>query len=384
MLKLVDAISEKSDFYFGEQMQLLKELVSVDCPSYHLEGNKKIVEILKNTLSKMEAEVEEVHDEKIGTHIVARIKPKNPVGKIIVSAHIDTFTGFKDGDCANNPFRIDGDWAYGIGICDNKAGVVSSLYSVRIAQELGVLPNMEIVMIYNCDEEIGSISSKKIFEQESKDADCAYVFEPARDDNGILTARNGIAIAMMEIKGVTAHPGVAYENGRSAAKELAHQTVRLFDLTDFSNITVDVSKMHSNRGISDEASARIVAAFYSREGDEIYENILNTINTGKTFVDGCTVSIKTNVKHPEMSRTEANVALYEEIKAIGKQIGFEYGETPKSGSGDACLFSSYGVACIDGLGPYMKDIHTVNERMYIPSLTEKTKLFALVLANKQA
>ncbi len=381
-MDIIREIESKSIEYFDEQMELLKELTSIDCPTGYIKGNEQVVKILKKALEKMKVEIEEIFDERVGTHLVARIKPENPQGKIIVNAHIDTFTGFKEGDCEAHPFRIDGDWAYGIGITDNKGGVVSSMYSVRILQELGALPNKEIVMIYNCDEETGSPSGRDIFKREAEGTECAYVFEPARDDNGILTARNGIAICTMEITGRTAHATVGYKDGRSASKELAHQALRLFEATDYTNLTVDVSQMQSNKGISDKATARIVAGFNTKEGEESFLKLIEEIQTGAPFVEGCKTTIKIVVQHPEMPRTQANLDLYEHMKHYGKIYGYDYCQEPKSGTGDACLLASYGVPCIDGIGPYMKDIHRTDERMHIPSLTEKTKVFALTLANK--
>ena len=57
----------------------------------------------------------------------------------------------------------------------------------------------------------------------------------------------------------------------------------------------------------------------------------------------------------------------------------ELPEEESAGPSDACYFSTFGIPTVDAMGPYMRDIHTVNERMYIPSLLERTKLFAMVL-----
>lgn len=51
-----------------------------------------------------------------------------------------------------------------------------------------------------------------------------------------------------------------------------------------------------------------------------------------------------------------------------------------SGSSDACWFSSFHVATVDALGPYMKDIHTTKERVKIDTIQQRTELFAVVLA----
>lgn len=378
--KILEIAQKGSEKYFNEQMDILKEFCKIDCSTGMVCGNQEVVKIIKKIFDTMNVSLEEVFVENIGTHLIARIKPENPSGKIIISAHTDTFTGFKAGDTAKHPFRIEGDWAYGIGISDCKAGIISSIYSVKIMQEANMLPNKEIVMIYNADEETGSNSSKAIFEKECKDADMVYVFEPSRDDNGIITQRKGIVIANLEITGKAAHACIAYKEGRSASKELAHQTIRLFDITDFENITVDVGKMHSNTSISDYASARICASLKNEKGIVILNKLFDEIENGKPFVDGCTCKITSDVAHPMMNRNEKNLKMLEGIQKAGELIGQKYPEQLSEGSSDACLFAGYGVPTVDALGPYMKDIHSTNERMYIPSLSEKTTMFAIVLA----
>ncbi len=380
LLSVVEAGTKQ---YFQEEMDVLAQFSAIDCPTSYLPGNAQVVAILKDIMAKMDVVVEEYYDPQYGTHLLARIKPENPNGKIIISAHIDTFSGFPVGNVAKNPYHIEGDWAYGLGIVDCKGGVVSSLYAVRMMQEANLLPNKEIVMIYSADEEEGSLSSRKIFQRESQDAEAAYVFEPSRDDNGVLTSRSGIAIVDLNIAGIPAHPGTAYEMGRSAAKELAYQVVDIYKATDMEHVRFDVENMYSNESISDIASACVVVIIRTPKGYDLYKQWLANIQNRAPYVDGCTVTVTEKVVHQAMARTAENVALYEKAKAAAAIMGIDCPEQPPQGCGDACLFASYGVPCIDGLGPYMKDIHTDDERMFIPSLPEKTKLFALMLGTMQ-
>lgn len=379
--KLLEITKDGSEKYFDEQMELLKQLCSVDCPTGYEPGNAQVVAFLKTAMEKLDMTIEEHYDAGTGIHLVGRIKPENPDGKIIISAHLDTFNGFALGDVEKNPFRIEGDWAYGVGIADCKGGVVSSLYSIRMLQEAGMLPNKEIVLMYTSDEEIGSLSARKLFIPESEGAEMCFVFEPARNDNSIITARNGISISQINVKGVATHAGTAYKAGRSAARELCKQAVRLFEYTDFDNITYDVSMMYSNKGMSDEAHARVSASMYSEKGMEMLQEHLKDITDGAPFVDGCTCSVDMGVLHPRMNRSEKTVEMYNHIHKMGLLMGFDYPEEPPTGASDGNLFSSYGVPSIDGLGPYMKEIHTLHERMYVPSMPERTQLFALVVGS---
>ena len=95
--------------------------------------------------------MEEMFFEGCGTHLIARIKPEHPEGKIILNSHMDTV--FPVGYAAKFPPYVDEDnWLHGLGSGDCKAGFAVSAYAVKIASELGLLPNKEIVMLYSCDD----------------------------------------------------------------------------------------------------------------------------------------------------------------------------------------------------------------------------------------
>ena len=84
---------------------------------------------------------------------------------------------------------------------------------------------------------------------------------------------------------------------------------------------------------------------------------------------------------PPMEHIAGNVSVYEIVHEAGLQMGVDYPEQFSAGSSDACYFTTYGVPTVDGLGPYMYDIHTFNERLVISSIQQKTQLFAVVLGN---
>lgn len=117
-----------------------------------------------------------------------------------------------------------------------RGGFAVSAFCRKIASELGLLPNKEIVMIYSCDEEIGSITSREVFEKAAKGAECAYVFESSvRTDKGwaVVNERRGVILGALDIKGVEAHAGGAYLAGHSATKELAHKILKLYSFNDY-------------------------------------------------------------------------------------------------------------------------------------------------------
>ncbi len=369
--------------YNDYQFDLLKRFSEIDHGTGNTEGNAAVIAVMKPVLESLGAEVTLVPNRvKGGHHVVARIRPEGAASKIIINSHIDTV--FKPGDAAAHPLRIDGEWAYGLGIADCMAGFVVSTHAVKIMQEAGLLPDKEIVMIYNNDEEIGSPSGREVFKEESEGAEMAFVFEPAREEDGILTYRKGVAVGKIEVTGKEAHAGLKYEEGRSATVELAHQIVNL------SSMNVPEKGMFYNVGpLTGGSSIGVVAGHASAEfavsppDMASYEKVCEDMKQLETHVtiDGCTVKAQTELIFPVMDHTEGNVRVYELVRAAGEKLGMDLPEQASGGSSDACYFSTYGVPTVDAMGPYMYDIHTFNERLRIADIEKKTALFAVVLAS---
>ena len=161
----INKIKELAEGYLQEQVDLLMRFTSVDSESNYVEGNRQVIDMARAVLETIPGvTMEEMFFEGCGTHLIARIKPEHPEGKIILNSHMDTV--FPVGYAAKFPPYVDEDnWLHGLGSGACKAGFAVSAYAVKIASELGLLPNKEIVMLYSCDEEIGSITSRKVFEK---------------------------------------------------------------------------------------------------------------------------------------------------------------------------------------------------------------------------
>ena len=227
--KRLEQIQAKAEQYMPEAISLLQKFCDIDCGTGNIPGNTKVLELVAGRLNHMGAQVEYKEAGIYGRHIVGRINPGNPNGKIILNAHLDTV--FSEGDVLKYPFHIEGDEAYGLGSSDCKGGVVISLYSIQILKELGMLPDYEIVLLYNCDEELGSPSGRGLFAEEAGTARYVICFEPSREDDGILTYRQGSATAKIEAFGKQAHSAKFWE-GVSASAGLVKVLSKLLDYND--------------------------------------------------------------------------------------------------------------------------------------------------------
>jgi len=370
--------------YFNTQVELLKKFASVDCGTWNEKGNMQVVEIITDILSGMGFDVKKHHEDGLGTHITAKLTPKNAKGKIIMNGHIDTVFG--EGFTKEHPFHIDGDWAYGLGVSDCKGGIVTAIYAVKTMQEAGFLPDKELEFIFNCDEEIGTASGSRLYAKEAPGADYAFIFEMAENNNGkkaYITSRKGVILGQMDITGREAHAGCAYLEGRSAILELAHKIIEFYDFNDFTKgIYYNVAPVSGGRPngiVAGSAHAEFCVAGIPTNADfaSVEEN-LRSLEKNTTVPD-TTVKVKFHTLFPAFEKCSQNHRAYELLEKPSELLGFDICEYGVDGATDAAYFSSLGIPTVDALGPCGKDIHTVNECLYLPSLKESTAFFALVL-----
>ncbi|MFC2947669.1 M20 family metallopeptidase [Virgibacillus sediminis] len=381
MDKIIDATRDGVNRYQESQLSMLEELCNIDSGSKNIEGNKKIVEIVDEALNQIGAEVTHVEAPGYGVHVIARIKSEQPEGKVVLAAHLDTV--FKKGDALSHPFHIENEYAYGLGAADCKGGVVTILYAIRILKEENLLPNKDLVIVLNCDEEIGSPTSQKLFESEAADAEAVISFEPGRKRDGILTSRYGVGEGTIKIKGKSAHACMDSGPGANAVLELANLIIKL-DKKENSDLGIhyNVSPISGGEGpsvVADYAEASFWVTVASEEAyEQVKKDMINLPDEG--MVDGCEISTTLDLKFPPMERNESNIALYKKINKAASLFGIDLPEEMSKSPADCNFYSALGVPTVDGLGPYMYNIHTVNEHIPVSSLPKRTQLASIILA----
>ncbi len=391
-VKMIEEIKKKAAAYAPGQVELLKKYASFDSETNHIEGNKRAVDLTKEFLAPLGGKIEEITYEKAGTHLLIRLIPEHPTGRIVLNAHLDTV--FPVGYAAQYPPRVEGDWLYGLGVFDCKGGVAVSGTAVRIAKELDLLPNVEIDLLYVCDEEQGSITGQEVYEKICTGADSAYIFEPgSKDDEGripIITSRQAVILGNLDITGVEAHAGCAYSQGRSANKELAHKILELYSFNDeergiYYN-AAPVSGGRPNGVVSGSANMQFcVAGIPDWEAYHQVEKKLEEMGS-HTEDPGCSLSLSWRQLFPPQEHMSASSEIYKKVEEAASLLGLKTKEDGVNfhgedihGAGDANYIGQLGVPAIDGFGPLGAEMHAVTERLYIPSIQEKTELFAVYL-----
>ena len=163
----------------------LSQLVAIESGSRDLEGLEKISDLIAAKLKALGGEVElidpsaeayrmEDTPEKIGRVVRATFKGTG-TKKIMLIAHMDTV--YTIGMLNRQPFRVEGDKAYGLGIADDKQGVAVILHAVAMLQALKFKEYGTLTVLINGDEEISSPGSRALLTRLGGEHDAVLSFE---------------------------------------------------------------------------------------------------------------------------------------------------------------------------------------------------------------
>jgi glutamate carboxypeptidase len=222
-------------------LDTLKELVEIESGSSDIEGLDRIRDLIAGRLTALGGKLEIVDPEtpaKPGVGVPERIGKMvratftgTGTAKILLLAHMDTV--YPRGMLVKQPFRLDGDRAWGLGIADDKHGVALILHAVSVLNAMKFRDYGVLTVLINADEEIGSPGSRNLISRLGAEHDAALSFEGAgmRNDQ-VRLATSGTAAALLRVRGRASHAGSSPERGVNALYEVAHQVLQMRDLSN--------------------------------------------------------------------------------------------------------------------------------------------------------
>ena len=296
---------------------------------------------------------------------------------ILLVGHYDTVHAI-----GSLPVVLDGDTLYGPGVLDMKAGIVEGIWAYKCLQELGLQTKYPIHMVFNGDEEVGSVASKDILMDVSRNARCALVLEPGVENGDLKSGRKGAMNCTVKVYGKASHAGNHPEEGINAIVEMSYQIQQLQALNDNDmRTTVNVCKMSGgtkSNVIPDyaEISCDIRYAKVS-EKERIKEAILSI----GTFIEGARKEVVFSSGSYPLEQTDENMKLFDMYASSAKKLGLSIGHQFVGGASDGNKISQNGIPVLDGLGAIGKGIHAVNEQVNVEVYLQRIALLIALLVN---
>ncbi len=298
--------------YQPELLERLALLVNIDSGSGQIEGVNAIMAYLEQWLRHIGFDVTLHNAEQFGHNLVARLTGKGRL-RLLLVGHVDTV--YKVGAVAIQPFQIRDGLAYGPGVIDMKSGVLMGLYAVRALVESGFREFSELYIVFNNDEEVGSMGSADLLREH------------------------------------TLYPGVTFNVTRISSSELY-------------NI------------VPDHARCFISVRAFTEQGLEMAASGLEQIAAGRCIPDTRTRLTRMRGRKPYQATPEI-LHMIEMAKQEGQALGLAIRQEGKGGLSDANLLMEAGLPTLDSLGPTGGGMHDLNrEYLQLDSIPVRGALLA--------
>lgn len=375
-------------------LDTLSQLVGIESGSRDLEGLDRIANLIAERLRALGGQVELIEPgsaaspevyrmgdtpEKIGKVVRATFKGTG-TKKIMLIAHMDTV--YQVGMLAKQPFRIDGDKAYGLGIADDKQGIAVILHAVAMLQKLGFKEYGQLTVLINGDEEISSPGSRALISKLASEHDAVLSHEGASvAEDKLSLATAGIGAVTLKVQGKASHAGSAPERGVNAFYEMAHQVLQMRDLSDPATglkMNWTTGQAGSNRNVipaaaTATADVRVTkVADYDRVEREIQERVK------KQLIPDAKVEALFERRRPPLESNPASLAMARHAQAIYGELGRTLGADDKVAGGgtDAAFAGLSGKAAVverfglQGFGAHSADaeyvlVDSIEPRLYL-------------------
>jgi acetylornithine deacetylase len=321
---------------------------------------------------------------------------------LILNGHIDVVPEGPHEMWTSPPFdpRIDGDWMYGRGSGDMKAGLAGALFALEAVKRAGYRPTADVYVQSVVEEECTGNGALACLARGYR-ADAALIPEPMGDQ--LLRAQIGVIWFQVKVQGVPTH--VAYADTGANAIEAAFSLIQGLkklegkwndEKVNYPHYAEHHHPIHLNVGKiagGDWASSvpswcvfDVRVAVYP--GDDLedrkaeIESCLRDAASGNAFLRNAPPQITYNgflaegyILHDD---DEATATL---SRAHATAYDTELSELASTATTDARFFGLY--AGIPGLvyGPRSESIHGFDERVSLESVRRNTQAMALFIAD---
>jgi glutamate carboxypeptidase len=365
----------------------LRDMVMIESGSSDVEGLAKMADFTEARLKALGAKTERRKATRgAGADIVIGTFEGSGSRKLMLIAHMDTV--YQRGILASQSYRVDGNRIYGPGIADDKGGIAVVLHALKILGEAGWRDYARLTVLFNPDEEVGSIGSGELIAELADQHDVVLSCEPtgaapAAKNDALLLGASGTATGTMEVTGRASHAGAAPQLGRNALTELAHQLLQTQDIaksipgTQLSWTTAQAGTVRNQ--IPEKATAGADIRLTVPDGVEKLQAALDAKVKNRLVPDTETI-VKIVAGRPAFVASEGGRALAKEGQAIYAEIERTLDIVEMTGgatdagfanrSGKAIVVESFGLA---GFGYHARDEY-IDTGSIVPRLYLMTRM----------
>jgi glutamate carboxypeptidase len=351
-----------------EPLALLRDLVEIESPTYS-PGVHRVAARMAGELEALGGCVRMLERD----HVVAELDGAGE--PLLLLGHTDTV--WEEGTLETMPFRVEDGLAFGPGIYDMKGCLVLMLEAVRQAAPER---RRALRVFLTADEEQGSRTAREPMAEAARGVAAAFVVEPPTARGHLKTARKGLGRFHVAITGRPAHAGTSLAEGASAVEELAHQIVRLHQLTNAERgVSVNVGVVRGGTRenvVAAYADARLDVRVSQRADLERLERALRSLTP---VIEGTSIEVDGEWTRPPLERTPGGALLFARAREIGNGLGLDLREASSGGGSDANLVGALGIPVLDGLGAEGRGAHAHDEQIRLDTLPVRTSLLAGLL-----
>ena len=364
-----------------QMLDTLRRFVTAESPSLEKSAADRCCGIIAEEWDRHGSRVERIAQKHRGDLLRITCAPgkSHPSGQLLVLGHYDTV--YATGTIARMPFRVEAGKAYGPGTFDMKAGIVQALFALQALQLSKTPLRKRIVFLWTSDEEIGSESSRKIFETEARRSDAIFVLEPSFGPRGLLkTARKGVGEAELIVRGRASHAGLAPQEGINAIHELARQLARIEGWNDSQRgvtINAGVIEGGTRTNVIPEHARAVLDLRALRVSD--MQSLERRLHALRPLQRGARLEITGGFARPPLER-KMSAALFTRAKSLARQIHLRLGECTVGGGSDGNFTAALGIPTLDGLGAVGDGAHSSHEHVLINTMPARSALLAALLA----
>jgi glutamate carboxypeptidase len=298
--------------------------------------------------------------------------------RLTLLAHYDTV--WSAGTLDAWPVRVDGDVVSGPGVFDMKAGLVQAVWAIRTLRAAGV-PHPPLRLVLTGDEEIGSPFSRPIIEAACVDAAAVLVFEASAGGGAVKTARKGVGLFDVHVRGVESHAGLDPAAGVSAIDEIARAVRTLHAATDLAEgTTVNVGVLHGGTRpnvVAGSAAASIDVRVPSRSAQDRIDALLAGLHAHDPRA---AITVTGGWNRPAMERSAPIAAMYALARVAAARLGVDLPEMAVGGASDGNFAAALGLPVLDGLGAVGGGAHARHEHVSVDGMVERAAVAAGVMA----